>query len=620
MAEVWRAYQPRLNRYVAVKVLHQFLAEDPEFKTRFEREAQNIARLKHPNIIQVYDFEYDPDTDSYYMVMELIEGQTLKEYMNVPGGILPIRDSLRIVRQGVDALAYAHARGMIHRDLKPANLMIDTDGRVVLTDFGIARIVTGNQFTASGGMVGTPAYMAPEQGLGDVEDERSDLYSTGVMLFQLVTGRLPFDAETPVATILKHLNEKVPSLKAINPTIPDDVEQLVMKAMDKDPEQRYQSAEAMSAAINEVLGEPAGTRTSVAPPPRSDKSEGTQRDTLRIDSAKTPIRAESGNSITSTPVLPISDTTITKTPVQRGGPWVAATIGVIGAGFLLVTLASGRIGGFGEFLFPTATPTATLTSTPTHTPTATASVTPSQTFTATATQTLTATATATFTATPTNTATNTPTITPSQTPTPTPTNTATATFTATFTPTDTPTATATATNTPTATFTPSNTPTPTLNITATLLAATEVVRQQTVDAFFKTLQASITPTLDYTATARLCVRNFDLISPQRPDPSNPQDPIRTNSFFTREVSIRNLGDCDWLPGTALFFKSGEQFRTPQKIVMANNTPVRPGEIARFIIEGRTPTRGGLSEGIWELRTEGNVLISDDVRIAFFAYQ
>jgi len=249
MAEVYRGYHPALDRFVAIKLLHPFLSDDPEFKDRFENEARNVAKLKHPNIVQVYDFEYDVESESYYMVMELIDGQTLKDRLLElarTGQSFPVGEAIRIVRSAAEALDYAHRRGMIHRDVKPANLMLDDGQRVVLTDFGIAKIVTGAQFTSSGGMVGTPAYMAPEQGLGEQGDERSDLYSLGVILFQFLTGRLPFDAETPLAVVLKHVNEPIPSLRQHAPHASSELDRIVRKALAKDPDERYQTAAALA--------------------------------------------------------------------------------------------------------------------------------------------------------------------------------------------------------------------------------------------------------------------------------------------------------------------------------------------------------------------------------------
>ncbi|MBE0690360.1 MAG: serine/threonine protein kinase, partial [Anaerolineae bacterium] len=224
MAEVYKAYQTNLDRFVAIKILHSFLADDPEFKTRFEKEARNIAKLKHANIVQVYDFENDADNESYYMVMELVDGPTLKEVLTLlieNEQMMAIEEVVRIIRESASALSYAHNLNMIHRDVKPANLMLDSNNRVVLTDFGIAKIVTGVQFTASGGMVGTPAYMAPEQGLGEQGDERSDLYSLGIIFYQMLTGRLPYDGDTPLAVILKHLNEPVRSTHEFREDVPE---------------------------------------------------------------------------------------------------------------------------------------------------------------------------------------------------------------------------------------------------------------------------------------------------------------------------------------------------------------------------------------------------------------
>ncbi|MBC8170648.1 MAG: serine/threonine protein kinase, partial [Anaerolineae bacterium] len=247
MAEVYRAYHPNLDRYVAIKILHSFLSDESEFKARFEKEAQNIARLRHPNIVQVYDFDYDADSDSYYMVMELIEGPTLKDYLfELPDGSgrLPILDVVRIIRQGAEALSYAHQRAMIHRDVKPANLMLDEkeNYRLVLTDFGIAKLLTGSQATVSGGLVGTPAYMAPEQGMGETGDERSDLYSVGVIMYQMLTGVLPYDADTPMALILQHMNDPIPSVRSIDLHLSPAVDKVLQRLMAKEPAERYQTA------------------------------------------------------------------------------------------------------------------------------------------------------------------------------------------------------------------------------------------------------------------------------------------------------------------------------------------------------------------------------------------
>ncbi|PJF39816.1 MAG: serine/threonine protein kinase, partial [Chloroflexi bacterium] len=268
MAEVYRAYHASLDRYVAIKVLHAFLADDPEFKTRFEREAQNVAKLKHPGIVQVYDFDYDTDTESYYMVMELVEGPTLKDRLfnlTENGDMLPLIEALRITFEAANALSYAHKQNMIHRDVKPANLMLDGNNRVILTDFGIAKIVTGAQFTASGGMIGTPAYMAPEQGLGEAGDERSDLYSLGVILFQMVTGQLPYDGEAPLAIILKHLNDEIPLPSSLVPTLPENLDHFILKAMAKSPNDRYQNAGDMIADLR-LLGREQRGKTRPKPP------------------------------------------------------------------------------------------------------------------------------------------------------------------------------------------------------------------------------------------------------------------------------------------------------------------------------------------------------------------
>lgn len=243
MAEVYKAYQETLDRYVAIKVMHSFLADEKGFLGRFQREARAMAALNHPNIVGVYDF--DVYEGMYYIVMEFVSGGTLKdriEDLASKGEALPLDAATRVVLEVADALAYAHGRGMVHRDIKPGNIMLTDDGRAVLTDFGIAKILSGPTFTATGAMVGTPAYMSPEQGLGKAGDERSDLYALGVLFYQMATGRLPYDADTPLAVILKHVNEPIPTPTELNETIPSPVQDVIIKAMAKEPDDRYQSA------------------------------------------------------------------------------------------------------------------------------------------------------------------------------------------------------------------------------------------------------------------------------------------------------------------------------------------------------------------------------------------
>jgi hypothetical protein len=253
MAEVFKAYQASLDRYVALKLMHTFLAEDSEFFGRFEREAKNIASLRHPNIIQIHDFDREGPT--YYMVMEFIDGGTLKDRLNVLAAkdeILPLNEAVSIIKDVGAALAFAHSAGMIHRDIKPANVLIDRKGRVILTDFGIAKMVSSAKFTASGSLLGTPAYMAPEQGLGQPGDHRADIYSLGVMLYQLTTGVLPYEADTPVAVILKHVNEPLPMPRTIKPDLAVGLERIIAKAMAKDAAQRYQSMDDMLRDLNDI--------------------------------------------------------------------------------------------------------------------------------------------------------------------------------------------------------------------------------------------------------------------------------------------------------------------------------------------------------------------------------
>jgi serine/threonine protein kinase len=275
MATVYKAYQPALERYVAIKVIHEQLAAgDERFLKRFQREAKAVASLRHPNIVQVFDFGTEDDVA--YMVMEYLEGTTLKAELKALAErdeTIPLEEAQRIFQAVASAVEHAHRQGMVHRDIKPANVMLTAKGDVFLTDFGIAKIVGGTQYTATGAITGTPAYMSPEQGQGERGDERSDIYALGVMLYEVVTGRVPFDADTPLAVILKHISAPLPLPRQLNPAIPEMVEQVVLKALAKDPNDRYQTVAQMASALEAALaGEAVPVRErrppelAVAPP------------------------------------------------------------------------------------------------------------------------------------------------------------------------------------------------------------------------------------------------------------------------------------------------------------------------------------------------------------------
>jgi serine/threonine-protein kinase len=256
MARVYRAYHPQLDRYVAIKVLRADLAEDEEFLTRFRREAQAVAALRHPNIVQVFDS--DVQGDVYYMVLELLEGDTLKARLNdyrVRDDRMALGEVVRIMLDVLDGLAYAHSEGMIHRDIKPGNVLLTKRGQAVIADFGIAHIVGGTRHTISGALMGTLNYMAPEQGFEGHSDVRSDIYSLGVVLYEMMTRRTPFEADTPLAVLMKHLNDPLPLPRQIEPGIPEPFERIVLKALSKQPEDRYQSAEQMAQALREAAEE-----------------------------------------------------------------------------------------------------------------------------------------------------------------------------------------------------------------------------------------------------------------------------------------------------------------------------------------------------------------------------
>lgn len=250
MAEVYKGQQSQLDRMVAIKVLHPFLADDAGFVVRFQREARIVATLRHPNIVQVYDFDHNEELDIYYMVMEYIEGPTLGDRLEE--AVCTPEETARIGAAIAQAMDYAHQRSMVHRDIKPANIMFLDDEQPVLTDFGIARMLTLSGLTASGAMVGTPAYMAPEIGLGKPGTALSDIYSLSVVLYQAVTGALPFTAETPMGMVMQHINKSPLRPSAYVPDLPQALEAVIMRGLEKDPADRYATASDLAQALQLV--------------------------------------------------------------------------------------------------------------------------------------------------------------------------------------------------------------------------------------------------------------------------------------------------------------------------------------------------------------------------------
>lgn len=255
MATVYKAKCHVLNRFVAVKVLKEEYITDQEFIRRFNVEAQSAAGLTHPNIVSVYDVGHEDDI--YYIVMELIQGKTLKQIIDEEG-TLPWKWSLNIAIQIACALEAAHKNNIVHRDIKPHNIIITEEGVAKVTDFGIAKAVSNSTITAFGTTIGSVHYFSPEHAKGGYTDAKSDIYSLGVVMYEMLTGRVPFDADTPVSIALKHMQEKPIEPIKLNPTIPFAVNQIIVKAMQKDPNSRYQSATEMLKDLSMALKNPEG--------------------------------------------------------------------------------------------------------------------------------------------------------------------------------------------------------------------------------------------------------------------------------------------------------------------------------------------------------------------------
>ncbi len=264
MADVWLAEDTHLQRQVALKVLHARYAQDREFVERFKREAESAAGLAHPNVVAVYDRgEFDGNS---YIAMQYVEGPTLKQMID--SGLSP-EQAVMLVRQVLEAARFAHRHGIVHRDLKPQNVIVDAEGKAVVTDFGIARAGV-SEITQTGSVMGTPHYLSPEQAQGFEVTPVSDLYAIGVILYEALTGRVPFEGESAVAVAMKQVSQTPQRPSSIRPTISPALDAVVMRALEKDPGQRFQSADAFIAALDQAMREPqvgAGTQAFAPLPP-----------------------------------------------------------------------------------------------------------------------------------------------------------------------------------------------------------------------------------------------------------------------------------------------------------------------------------------------------------------
>src|SRR5947207_11490127 len=332
MANVYLAEDQELGRRVAIKILNERHANDEQFVERFRREAKNAAALSHPNIVSIYDRGEAEGT--YYIAMEYLEGRSLKELI-VARGPAPLTVAVEYARQILSALRFAHRHGIVHRDIKPHNVLVDSEGRVKVTDFGIARAGT-SQMTETGSIVGTAQYLSPEQARGGEVDPRSDLYSLGVVLYELLTGKTPFDGETPVEIAMKHLSTTPKPPSKLRPDVPRELDMVVMRALAKNPDERYQSADEMEADLERVAR---GARVSAT-------TSDTATQVLRRPAAAAAVASATAATMIAPPAVSMPAAAVPPTVIEEeeeyeeGGerplwPWLVA------AGFVIAAIIAG---------------------------------------------------------------------------------------------------------------------------------------------------------------------------------------------------------------------------------------------------------------------------------------
>jgi serine/threonine protein kinase len=363
MSAVYKATDPNLKRVVAIKLIHSHLSGDTQFIKRFEEEAAAVASLRHPNIVQVFDFNSDEGT--YYMVLEFIPGETLQDRLKRLSDekrLLSFKESIQYTINICDALGYAHQRGMVHRDIKPANIMLDIHNQAILMDFGIVKIVGGDSHTATGAVVGTARYMSPEIIRAEVPDERADIYSLGVTLYEMLSGRPPFMADSAMTLMMMHLNDPVPDPRNLRADVPQALVDVLVKAMAKDRNDRYRNAAEFAAALKGVLSA-LESGTAYAPIPAVAAASILSAPTLspvlsqptqyEIPSLTPPPPSRTGATSQYTPPRPAA-----AAPGKKSG----SKLWVIGIGVVVFLCAVLVVGGGGAFmlsgkLFPKSIPT-----------------------------------------------------------------------------------------------------------------------------------------------------------------------------------------------------------------------------------------------------------------------
>ena len=377
MSAVYKATDPNLRRTVAIKLIHPHLSSDTSFLQRFEEEAAAVASLRHPNIVQVFDFNSDGDT--HYMVLEFVPGETLEnrlERISRLGGRLPFNEAIHHTLNICSALGYAHQRGMIHRDIKPANIMINAEGQAILMDFGIVKILGGTSHTMTGTIIGTASYMPPEIIKSEPADQRSDIYSLGITLYEMLSGKVPFHSDSAMSLMMMHINNPVPDPRDVRPELTPGMVDVLFKCLEKEPDHRYQNAGELAADLKLALTEIEATY----------RDDSTHRTPIEIAQKFAKVEETA-----SKPAAPAKPTAETNQQANQGWQWFVAAgllffIAIIliwGTIFLFRNQAQGLAKptqvapvntqvGAGPLINPTsatATPVSTLTAVPRSTST-----------------------------------------------------------------------------------------------------------------------------------------------------------------------------------------------------------------------------------------------------------